>query len=212
MSQSSEPSGRGDVKWSPLDTWVEPNWPGCGSGWPPGGAANQPRPPRVNWLALLATAVLGLVLGAGIALGVTYHPATGQVGATGAIGSPVAPTPSSAPSAVTPSTAPSVLVPSHASSGLAPGGGAVLPGGSGAAPGGGSGGSGGQLMFMGKVTALSKNSVTLSGPGHTITAELTGSTRITGRLKVGDTVSAQITGIGGGKFAVSAIQDPPTAP
>jgi ABC-type molybdate transport system ATPase subunit len=68
------------------------------------------------------------------------------------------------------------------------------------------------MLFLGKVTALSKNSITLSAQGHTVTAELTGSTRITGRLKLGDAVSAQITTVAGGKYAAPAIQDLPSLP
>jgi hypothetical protein len=37
-------------------------------------------------------------------------------------------------------------------------------------------------------------------------------TRITGRLKVGDTVSAQLTRAAGGRYVVSEIQDPPGLP
>jgi hypothetical protein len=212
MPQSSGSSGRGDVKWPDLDTWVEPGRPDRDPGWPPGPAASRPRPARVSRLALLAVALLGLALGAGIALAVTYRPA-GQASAAGVVISPSAPAaPSSAPSAVTPSSAPSVVVPSQGSGGLAPGSGGALPGGAGALPGGGGGGPGGQMLFLGQVTALSKSSITLSAEGHTVTAELTGATRITGRLKVGDTVSAQITAVAGGRYAVSAIQDPPSLP
>jgi hypothetical protein len=116
-------------------------------------------------------------------------------------------------------------VPSHGSGGLSPGGGGLpggagalpggagaLPGGAGALPGSSSGGQGGNLLFLGTVSALSRHSITLSAQGHTVTAGLTDSTRITGRLKVGDMVSAQITKVTGDRYVISAIQDPPGLP
>ena len=156
MSQSSGSSGRGDVKGTDLDTWVEPGWPDSDLGWPPGPAANRPRRARLSGPALLAVTLLGLALGAGIALAVTYHPA-GQGSAAGlAITPSDSAAPSSAPSAVTPSTAPSVVEPSQAGGSLAPGSGSVLPGGVGALPGG--DGSGGQMLFLGQVTEIGRAS------------------------------------------------------
>jgi hypothetical protein len=73
-----------------------------------------------------------------------------------------------------------------------------------------------QLMIMGRVTAVSRASITLSARGHSITAAITRSTRITGRsrrvaaIKVGDTVSAQINATG--SPTVIAIQDPVSIP
>ncbi len=82
------------------------------------------------------------------------------------------------------------------------------------------GGAGGrralQLMVAGRVTAVSSTSITLAGQGHSITAALTRGTRITGRsdraagIKVGDTVSAQISETG--SPAVLALQDPASVP
>jgi hypothetical protein len=87
-----------------------------------------------------------------------------------------------------------------------------MPGGSsGSAPGSAAGGSGYRMLFLGKITALSSSSVTLTAQGHTVTAELTKSSQVTGHLKVGDTVSAQI-GKAGGKYVVTVIQDPPGLP
>ena len=56
-------------------------------------------------------------------------------------------------------------------------------------------------------------SITIGGGGHSVTAAITGSTHITGRvasvgaIKVGDSVSAQIT-IRNGKPVVTTIRDP----
>jgi hypothetical protein len=73
-----------------------------------------------------------------------------------------------------------------------------------------------QLMIMGRVTAVSRTSITLSARGRRITATITRSTRITGRgrrvaaIKIGDTVSAQINATG--SPTVIAIQDPVSIP
>jgi hypothetical protein len=93
---------------------------------------------------------------------------------------------------------------------------AVAPGG-GTIPGGG-GGAVGEMFVAGPVTAVSSTSITIGGPGHTVTAAITSSTRITGKMtsigaiKVGDQVSAQITQTSGGQPTVTAIQDPAQAP
>ena len=88
------------------------------------------------------------------------------------------------------------------------------------APGGGTGagpGQAGSLFLIGTVTAVSRTSITIGGPGHTITAAVTGATRVTGKvsavtgIKVGDRVSAQITRGGTGNVAV-AIADPAQPP
>jgi hypothetical protein len=107
-----------------------------------------------------------------------------------------------------PASQPSSLTP------VAPGGNSQ-PGG-GALPGTGSGGTG-TLFVIGKVTAVSSRSITIGGPGHTVTAAVTASTRITGKvsgisgIKVGDQVSAQIIQNGGAASA-TAIQDPAQPP
>jgi hypothetical protein len=96
---------------------------------------------------------------------------------------------------------------------------AVAPGGSGGGtiPGGG-GGAVGEMFVAGPVTAISSTSITIGGPGHTVTAAITSATRITGKvtsigaIKVGDQVSAQITQSNGGQPTVTAIQDPAQAP
>jgi hypothetical protein len=97
---------------------------------------------------------------------------------------------------------------------------AVAPGGSGGGtiPGGGGGGAVSEMFVAGPVTAVSGTSITIGGPGHTVTAAITSATRITGKvtsvgaIKVGDQVSAQITQSNGGQPTVTAIQDPAQAP
>src|SRR6202167_2632472 len=106
------------------------------------------------------------------------------------------PSPSAAPGAQ-----PSAVAPG--------GGGGTIPGGSGAV---------GEMFAAGPVTAVSSTSITIGGPNHTVTAAITSSTRITGKvtsiggIKVGDQVSAQITESNGGQPTVAAIQDPAQAP
>ena len=78
-------------------------------------------------------------------------------------------------------------------------------------------GSGTGIFVIGTVTAVSGTSITIGGPGHTITATVTSATRVTGKvaglggIKVGDHVSAQLTQDGGRIIAV-AIADPAQAP
>jgi hypothetical protein len=107
------------------------------------------------------------------------------------------------------STSPSAT-PSTQPPAVAPGGsGGALPGGSGAV---------GEMFVAGPVTAVSATSITIGGPGHTVTAAITSATRITGKvtsigaIKVGDQVSAQISQRNGGQPTVIAIQDPAQAP
>lgn len=77
---------------------------------------------------------------------------------------------------------------------------------------------GGPEMFVGgRVTAVSGTSITIGGPGRSITAAVTSSTQFTGKVssisgvKVGDQVSAQLTQNGGTATAVS-ISDPAQLP
>jgi hypothetical protein len=73
------------------------------------------------------------------------------------------------------------------------------------------------MFVIGTVTAVSRTSITIGGPGHTVTAAVTGATRVTGKvaglggIKVGDHVSAQLTQDGGRVTAVT-IADPARAP
>jgi hypothetical protein len=91
----------------------------------------------------------------------------------------------------------------------------------GAMPGAGQGGAGAgpvtQMFVAGKVVAVSATSITVGGPGRSVTAAVTAATRITGRvtslrsIRAGDSVSAQITERDGQPVA-TAIQDPARLP
>jgi len=73
------------------------------------------------------------------------------------------------------------------------------------------------MVVIGTVTAVSRTSITIGGPGHTITAAVTSATHITGKvtsvggIKAGDHVSAQLTQGSGGVIAVM-IADPAQSP
>jgi hypothetical protein len=75
----------------------------------------------------------------------------------------------------------------------------------------------GQLILGGTVTAVSSTSITIAGGSHTVTAAITNSTKVTGKVtsigavKVGDLVTAEITESGGTATA-TAIQDPASLP
>ena len=183
----------------PLRDEPDPDWP---DDWPdddqagPSGPGMPPPPARGGGggvpvrrvLALAVVAVVALAAGAGVALVLMK-------------------TPSSAPSAET-SSPPSAGAPSFGGSGSTGNGGA-LPGG---------GGGGNPQMFVGgKVLAVSGTSITIGGPDHRVTAAVTSTTRVTGRVssirsvKVGDLVTAQITR-SGDQATVTAIQDPAQLP
>jgi hypothetical protein len=232
--ESSGPAGLGEARWPGGDGWPgddagepDPGWPGDDaagepdSGWPGDDAAgerdpdwpgdwpdeDQADPPwrraappaaygpggpgrrSLRPLALTVVAVVALGAGAGVAL---------------AVGRGI--DNSSSPSA-TPGSQPSYEAPG--------GSGGTVPGG-GAAPGGGSGPVG-QAFIEGRVTAVSTTSITIGGPGQSMTAAITAATKVTGKVtsigsvKVGDEVSAQIT-VSGGRATVTAIQDPAQAP
>jgi hypothetical protein len=93
--------------------------------------------------------------------------------------------------------------------------------GAGGVPGGGLSGGPGighvQLLTGGRVTAVSSTSITLTAQGNTITAAVTSSTKVTGKvtsisgIKVGDQVLAQLTG-NGSSFTATTIQDPASIP
>lgn len=117
---------------------------------------------------------------------------------------------SSAAPAAAPGSQPSYLAPGqHVGNGQ--------PGANGGFPGGGTGGGTASLFMTGKVTAVTSTSITVGGPGHSVTAAVTGGTRVTGkvssigRVKVGDRVSVQMTQ-SGGKTTATAIQDPAQSP
>lgn len=93
-----------------------------------------------------------------------------------------------------------------------------------AAPGGNSGGGPvpggavGQAFVAGPVQKVSSTSITIGGPGRSMTAAITSATRVTGKVtsigavRAGDDVSAQITVSSSGQATVTAIQDPAQPP
>jgi hypothetical protein len=89
------------------------------------------------------------------------------------------------------------------------GSGADLPG----RPGSGNGSGQLQMMLAGRVLAVSGTSITIGGAGPSVTAAVTSATKITGTargiggIKVGDEVSAQITGTAS-HLTATAIKDP----
>jgi hypothetical protein len=210
-----QPDGGG----TPADEWpdelwpddpVPPGGPGHAGGEPaPGrGRATLPgrpggpgmpgsqggRPPRRHRPVILAAVALGAaVMGGGTALAVR------------ALGS------SPRPAAAGPGSRPSVVLPGG---GQQPGG-TGQPGPNAGFPGGAGGAA--SIFLVGEVTAVTSRSITVGGPGHTLTGAVTAATRITGKvagisgIKAGDEVSAQFTRRGGGMVAV-AVQDPARPP
>jgi hypothetical protein len=161
--------------------------------WPP--APTPPPPPPgaahrrgVRVAAFAGTAVVAAAVGFGVA-----RAALDEVRAS--------PTAASSPSSPAPS--------SPAPSSPAPGSGGVIPP---AGP-----GQDLQLEIGGEVTAVSATSITLGAGAQHVTAAITRATTVTGRvrsvsgIKVGDLVSARITGTDG-KLTVVAIQDPASVP
>lgn len=71
-----------------------------------------------------------------------------------------------------------------------------------------------QIELGGPVTAVSASSITIGGGSRAVTAAVTSATKVTGKvtsirgIKVGDLVSASITGTSGGKLTATSIQDP----
>jgi hypothetical protein len=170
------------------------DWPGSG-GDPPWRQAAIPAaygrdggPGRSGLRPLALTIVAVVALGAGAGVALAITRGLDH-----------SPSPSAAPS-----TQPSAVAPGGSS-----GGGGTIPGGGGAV---------GEMFVAGPVTAVSSTSITIGGPNHTLTAAITSSTRITGKvtsiggIKVGDQVSAQITESNGGQPTVAAIQDPAQPP
>jgi hypothetical protein len=188
--QPSSPAGSGG------DDYPDYLWPGEDTGaapieWP-GLAAGAPAPaggPRRRFrLDVMAAVIMVAALaGVGIALAVQVFS-----------GSPS--------SSASPGSHGSTLVPGRSGSNINPGGQVSGPG-----------GGGGSLFIGGRVLAVSSGSITIGGPGHTVTASVTSATKITGNvtsisgIKVGDQVSAQISQQGG-KLTAMAIQYPAQAP
>jgi hypothetical protein len=188
--EAADPAGEPDDSW-PDDEWPDDEWPD--DSWPeatpPGGA----RPAGAGkgrghggvreFSVRTAAAVAALAAAAGVAAGLFLGK-----------GTPVA----SPASRATPSASASA----GSSTGL-PG----LPGLS--------GNGNGQLRMVltGRVLAVSGTSITIGGDGPSVTAAVTSATTITGTahgiggVKVGNEVSAQITGTAS-HLTATAIQDP----
>ncbi len=73
-------------------------------------------------------------------------------------------------------------------------------------------------MIGGTVTAVSATSITLGKGGQAVTAAVNYATKVTGKvtsisgIKVGDLVSASLSGTSGGNLAADSIQDPASLP
>jgi hypothetical protein len=157
--------------------------------WPPPGGEPPRRLRRRYLAALILTAVLAA--GAGYLVVTAVRDVTGS------------------PAAASPSASPPAAAPGNSSGGgAAPNGGAIPTPGPGQQL---------RLQIAGKVTAVSAASITLTSGSQQVTAAVTTSTRVTGRVtsiggvKTGDLVSAQITG-SNGKLTAAAIQDPASLP
>ena len=185
---------------------------GAGDGSPPGAAGAPPVPSgwpgtaprnrRIRPAVLAVIIVAAAAAGGGIAAAVVHDLSAPSATGSGAAGS-----------GASGSNGPFSLSPGQSGgNGALPGGGAVPGGGQGAGP-----GQAGSLFLIGKVTGVSRTSITIGGPGRTVTAAVTGATRVTGKvstiteIKVGDQVSAQITQGSSGNVAV-AIADPAQLP
>jgi Domain of unknown function (DUF5666) len=79
-------------------------------------------------------------------------------------------------------------------------------------------GNGLQMMLDGRVTAVSATSVTIGGQGPSVTAKITRATRFSGKVhsisgvKVGDRVSASLSGSSATTLTATTIEDPGEAP
>jgi hypothetical protein len=226
--ESSGPAGLGEARWPGGHAWPgdaatgpDPGWPGDDEaderdpGWPDDDEADERDPDWPDdwpdedqadppWRRAAPPAAYGPGGGPGrrslrpLALTVVAVVALGAgAGVALAVGRGLD---NSASPSATPSSQPS----------YAPGGGG------GTVPGGGSG-QVGQGFIEGRVEAVSSTSITIGGPGQSMTAAITPATKVTGKvtsigsIKVGDEVSAQIT-VNGGQATVTAIQDPAQAP
>jgi len=180
--------------------WPAPGYPPGAPGEPPGGW-HRGGPwgggaARRGWLLAL-TAVVAAAFGFGVVV-VALHEAAGPASAGAAPSSSATPS----PGAVAPKTG--------AGNGTQPGpqGGGLpsLPPGAME-----------RLEIGGQVTAVSATSITLNGGGQEITATVTRATKVTGKVtsisgvKVGDFVSASISGANG-KLTADSIQDPASLP
>jgi hypothetical protein len=190
----------------PGPRWPAPGFPPGTPGEPPGGwqrrygaGAWGGGAARRGWLLAL-TAVVAAAFGFGVVV-VALHEATGPASAGAAPSSSA----TASPSAVPPSTGAN-----GAGNGKQP-----------APPGGGlqslPPGAMERLEIGGQVVAVSATSITLNGGGQEITATVTRATKVTGKVtsirgvKVGDFVSASISGANG-NLTAGSIQDPASLP
>jgi hypothetical protein len=166
-----------------------------GAGYPP------PPPARQQGRRWLPGAVTALVA-AGLAFGIVDVAVRDVTGSSAA---------SATPGAGAPGTSPGGAAPGAPAGGAQPlplvgGNPSALP--SGAMM---------QLEIGGPVTAVSATSITIGRGDRAVTAAVTGATRVTGKaagiggIKVGDLVSASLSGPAGKLVAVS-IQDPASLP
>jgi len=178
--------------------WPAPGYPPGAPGDPPGGwpRARGGGAARRGWLLAL-TAVVAAAFGFGVVV-VALHEAAGPASAGAAPSSSA----TASPRAVPPKTG--------AGNGTQP---APQGGGLPSLP----PGAMERLEIGGQVTAVSATSITLNGGGQEITAAVTRATKVTGKVtsisgvKVGDFVSASISGANG-KLTADSIQDPASLP
>ncbi len=175
--------------------WQGPPPPGGrAGGGRQGGGRQEER--RSRLFVFAAIAVVAAAVGIAIALVLLKAPSTSADAGSAAAG-------------VTPSYA--QQSPSSGTQGGSSGGnGAGLP----ALPPLSGGGGGLQLMLNGRVAAVSGSSITLAGNGPDVKAAITSSTRFTGTVtsskgvKVGDQISAQVSGSSASSLVAVDIQDP----
>jgi hypothetical protein len=157
-------------------------------------------PPRrsVSRSLLAVVAVVAAAIGITVALLLQHGSGLAAAGS-----------PASSPAAVAPSAG---GVPSSGTQGGSSGGLPALP----ALSGNGDGKI--HLMLAGQVLAVSGTSITIGGNGPAVTAAISSATQVTGKvssisgIKVGDTISAQLSGTSTADMTATAIQDPVSTP
>jgi len=149
----------------------------------------EPPPPghgpqrRVHPLTLVAVAVAGVTIGVAAVMVADFSSSNTTAGGT-------------------PSYSPTAQAPPGGSSGLSPVSGNA---------------SGLRMMLIGRVTAVGASSITIGGMGPNVTAKVTTATRFSGQVhgiagvKVGDQVSATLTGSTASSLTATAIEDPAAA-
>ena len=182
--------------------WPAPGYPPGGYPDPPGGWRRGGGDRLRRGLLFVVTALVAGATGFGV-VAVAVHDAAAVPTAASSTPSSSAPNAGSTPSGGAPT--------GGAGSGtrLAPNAGGATP----SIP----SGATLRLEIGGPVTAVSATSITLGGGGRGVTAAVTKATKVTGKVtsiggvKVGDVVSASMTGTNG-KLTVTSIQDPASLP